>query len=698
MPIKLFYAFDLLLPLSCAVALRLRNSEQRVSLSLIQILAALPLLAAQYLYCAIELWSPATYLLLFFTEGLFGLVWLTLAVRLSMPPVEDTPETPLIIWAQFFTGAALIALTLYFQSHPPDVQSTTNDLVFAPYRYIYFHALALLLAMLATAWRLETFWRRLTPSDRWAYKFLIMGCFLATAALIWAGSYRLTYQRLATHHLALLAALAVLSWLLIVYAVARHRLLNRKIFISRKIIYSFVAPTIFAAYLFTLGVIGLIMRAFGLTLPFLLQWLAFTIGLLAVAIFLFSPGLRRRVHFFISTHFYINKYEYRDEWLALSIRLQNAATERDVVVALYDVLSDSLYATHITIWIGDSDRGYIAIPSQSPNPHTPDAPAIVPAIIPNDPLVQHLKTHPYFYIDDNTADTAHRALALENKALFESSHLVLLAPLQAGEHLVGIIGLGREFTGGRYGQDDFDLLAALGTQTASALMAVRMAEKLANARERQAWHRLSAFVLHDIKNAAAMLSLVRANAPANIHNPDFQQDMLEAMDDALARMGKVQTRLDMLKEEIVPEWSDVEIHQFLDDCCKTINKRLKGMAIDLSCPPGIHIQTDPNFLSRIVENLLINAFEAGGQPPAAHVRVDANPPSHQVTICIEDNGPGIDQALLPEALFQPLKTTKANGSGIGLWQVKQLVTNLNGTIHAENIPDGGAAFTIQLPK
>jgi len=263
---------------------------------------------------------------------------------------------------------------------------------------------------------------------------------------------------------------------------------------------------------------------------------------------------------------------------------------------------------------------------------------------------------------------------------------------------VGIIGLGREFTGGRYGHDDFDLLAALGTQTASALMAVRMAEKLANARERQAWHRLSAFVLHDIKNAAAMLSLVRANAPANIHNPEFQQDMLEAMDDALARMGKVQTRLDMLKEEIVPEWTDVDIHHFLEDCCRTINKRLKEMAIHLNCPAGIHIHTDPAFLSRIVENLLINAFEAGGKPPTAHVRVDATHSPHQVTICIEDNGPGIDQSLLPEALFQPLKTTKASGSGIGLWQVKQLVTSLNGTIHAENTPDGGAAFTVRLPK
>jgi len=104
--------------------------------------------------------------------------------------------------------------------------------------------------------------------------------------------------------------------------------------------------------------------------------------------------------------------------------------------------------------------------------------------------------------------------------------LVLIAPLFIGVQLIGLIGLGPEFTGGRYGHDDFDLLTAIGSQAASALMAVRMAEKLAEVRERQAWDKLSAFVLHDIKNAANMLSLARGNASNHLQNPQFQQDFL----------------------------------------------------------------------------------------------------------------------------------------------------------------------------
>ena len=112
--------------------------------------------------------------------------------------------------------------------------------------------------------------------------------------------------------------------------------------------------------------------------------------------------------------------------------------------------------------------------------------------------------------------------------------------------------MGPEYTGGRYGRDDFDLLAALGSQAASAILAARTAEKLAQAREASAWDALSAFVLHDLKNAATMLNLVKENAPAHIHKPEFQQDLLAAVDDALKRMNKVQKRLKTFKGDMTP--------------------------------------------------------------------------------------------------------------------------------------------------
>lgn len=693
MPIPILYTLNLLLFLSCFLALRIPKKDQRASLSLIQILAALPLLAAHYLLAARHLANPNTYLLLLYAESIFALVWLAMSVRMTVLTTMGRSESRLWTLMPLFLGSVLTALALYHWNYPSPIEIVDDTLVATPYGWIYFYALALLMTMLAAAWRLEVFWRTVDTTARWMYKFFIVGGFLVCAALVWAASYRLTYMRLVPNHLYLLSTLSTLAWVLIAYAIIRHRLLNRKIFISRKIIYSFIAPTIFAAYLLVLGIISLIIKTYGLALPYVLQWLALVSGLILFGLFLFSPTLRRRIHFFISTHFYINKYEYRDEWLALSARLQGATDEEKVVQALYEVLKDSFYATHILIWTGDEDHGYDAFTSDSTAPdHLPG-----PAINPKDPIVHHLKTHSYFYSQERSLDRSQQLRTTIQSDLLKTLNLVLLAPLYAGDQLVGIIGLGPEFTGGRYGRDDFDLLAALGTQTATALVAVRMAEKLAHARERQAWDRLAAFVLHDIKNAATMLSLVRTNAPANIHRPEFQKDMLEAIGDALGRMDKVQQRLDMLQEEVAPQWAPLVMQEFLQMRCREIRKRLGDMTIDLQCPPDIQVRSDPQLLARIIENLLLNTLEACATSPAVSIAVQVSANEHQAVLTFTDNGPGIADHLLPDGLFEPLKTTKPRGSGIGLWQVRQLVFSLNGSIAAVNTPDNHARFIIRLP-
>lgn len=223
-----------------------------------------------------------------------------------------------------------------------------------------------------------------------------------------------------------------------------------------------------------------------------------------------------------------------------------------------------------------------------------------------------------------------------------------------------------------------------------------MAEELAHTREQQAWHKLSAFVLHDIKNAATMLSLLQENAPEHIHEPEFQQDMLELVDDALRRMGRVEQRLGALKDEITPELQNIELGRFLQGFIRRMKKKLPLMEITLAGPEGMQVSSDPDLLGSILENLLLNAYEARDEGPVSRItfgRDDAD----QAHVEIIDNGSGILPELLPDGLFEPFKTSKDGGSGIGLWQVKRVVTSLRGTISANNNPDGGAQFMISLP-
>ncbi|MBI5551636.1 MAG: PEP-CTERM system histidine kinase PrsK [Desulfobacterales bacterium] len=687
------YTLNLLLLFSCLADERPIGAERRFSFMLLRLIACIPLLAGQY---AFFYFQPLSRMVapLFFSECVFGLLLLLLNFRLRPILYPEAPPhraQPWLFWS-LAAGASLIG---GFWLWTPPGYEVAGDALLLPYSgQLYAACLLVLITILVAAWRLEMFWRRIGSRERRPYKYVVIGLFLILGSLAWSLSYRLAYLRVDEDHLLLLAIFLGIGWLIVVHAVARHRLLNRKVFVSRRVIYSTLTPLVCAVYLLLVGSISLVMRTFGWSLPFVLQWLLIVMGLLALVVLTLSTRVRTGIKYYISTHFYLNKYEYREEWLAFSELLQGKLTEAEVAEALRRILRECLYTRILMLWLEDGHGGFrLLAPPGSP------APGENGVLTADDPLLRHLQNAPYIYMRKSGFDPEVQRVFDQKQAFFSSTGLVLLYPLVIGTQCMGLIGLGPEYTGGTYGRDDFDLLAALGSQAAWALLAVRNAERLALAREQSAWNTLSAFVLHDIKNAATMLGLVRQNAPEHIHDPEFQQDMLVSIDDALKRMNKVQARLNTLKGEIVPVLGPLALAPFLDATIRNLAKKLPRLSIALVCPVTITIQTDPDFLTQILENLLLNSLEAGSGGNGIKVKICVTPQSPQdIEISITDNGPGIPSELLPDRLFEPFATTKERGSGIGLWQVKQLVEILGGTVTAGNPgPKGGGCFQLRLP-
>ncbi len=690
MTTTIFYILVTLVVTAQLLVFWLKSPERLLALSIIQLLLALPLLACQYFLFAI---SPMPWQLthIFFTEAIVSLVLFSFALRLgTIASRRRQPRTSLevAIWA----GAILLSGFVFVKS--PDHSFASTPYSFPQWSPVYLLNVFLLLFVFYAGWRLEQFWRFMDKFQREPYKFFVTACVLTFGSFIWACSYRLAFLVIIPDHLLLLSALLAFSWIFIVYAVLRYRLLNRKVFVSRKVVYSFLAPAAMALYLLCFGLLCVIMRAFGLELSLVVKGMAVAMGFVAVSVLGLSERVRRRVRFFISTHFYINKYEYRDEWLALSRRLHGVITEKGIVDALKEVLEESLYTDRIIIWLGDKDRGYHLVSASGKDTQNFSDAALIPS---SSPIVKYLESRPFLLVNGNQPHGQEEKNAIEKAPFLKALGLELLCPLIAGTELVGIVALGPEFTGGSYGQDDFDLLSALGSQAASAILAARMSEKLSRLRQEQTWDRLSAFVLHDIKNASSMLALLLENAPENLHDPDFQQDMLELIDDALKRMNRVQERLRTLKDEIMPKFQEMDLSEFLMNWCKSFSSRLPRLDIRLDVQGPIPVKSDPALLSMILENLLLNSFEAGGDATRVRISAYRHSDREKVILEIRDNGPGIPEELLPEGLFAPFTTTKESGSGVGLWQVKRLVTALGGKIRAENMDAGGAVFVVELP-
>ena len=106
-----------------------------------------------------------------------------------------------------------------------------------------------------------------------------------------------------------------------------------------------------------------------------------------------------------------------------------------------------------------------------------------------------------------------------------------------------------------------------------------------------------------------------------------------------------------------------------------------------------HFYSDPTRLVMALSNLIRNAHQAA---PNATVGLRLVGSPDAVVFEVSDCGPGIGQGQ-QERIFEPLVTTRATGTGLGLAAARRAVTQLGGVLQAENRAGGGALFRIRLP-
>ncbi|WP_134663463.1 MULTISPECIES: sensor histidine kinase [unclassified Amycolatopsis] len=126
--------------------------------------------------------------------------------------------------------------------------------------------------------------------------------------------------------------------------------------------------------------------------------------------------------------------------------------------------------------------------------------------------------------------------------------------------------------------------------------------------------------------------------------------------------------------------------------------RARGFAVETDLPEGIRARVDPRRLDVIVANLVGNALRHGAEPVTVRLRGD----QAGVTLTVEDSGSGLDEEVLPHVFSRFYKAdtarSRSEGSGLGLaiaWENARLH---QGELTAGNRPEGGAVFTLRLPR
>jgi signal transduction histidine kinase len=121
----------------------------------------------------------------------------------------------------------------------------------------------------------------------------------------------------------------------------------------------------------------------------------------------------------------------------------------------------------------------------------------------------------------------------------------------------------------------------------------------------------------------------------------------------------------------------------------------QGMAAALDIPQSLRLRADREMIRRAVLNLVLNAIDA--MPDGGRLLITARETTHQVTLEVADTGPGLSDDAGRRA-FEPFFSTKPGGTGLGLSIVYRTAEVHGGTVAAKNRPEGGACFSICLPR
>jgi signal transduction histidine kinase len=124
--------------------------------------------------------------------------------------------------------------------------------------------------------------------------------------------------------------------------------------------------------------------------------------------------------------------------------------------------------------------------------------------------------------------------------------------------------------------------------------------------------------------------------------------------------------------------------------------RRQGVQIEVAVPAQpLPASVDAGQIHQVLVNLLLNALDA--LPRGGRISVALDEAGGACRLCVRDTGPGIAPEMAGR-LFTPFASTKPTGTGLGLSLARRIVLEHGGRITAEDRPEGGACFTITLPR
>ena len=217
---------------------------------------------------------------------------------------------------------------------------------------------------------------------------------------------------------------------------------------------------------------------------------------------------------------------------------------------------------------------------------------------------------------------------------------------------------------------------------------------------------MSAALSHEFNQPLGAIRSYAENAGKflDMDKPEEARENMRLVAQVVERMATLSRHLKSFARRPGGSRSPVKLGPILDEVVMLLSPRMKKEGVELrilgSDEVDYVVLGDRVHLSQVLVNIVANAIDAMAAAEQKVIRLSCalSTDGAAVVISIDDSGPGIGQEIL-ENIFDPFFTTKevGEGLGIGLSIAYNIIRDLGGRLEVENLPKGGARFTLTLP-
>jgi len=549
---------------------------------------------------------------------------------------------------------------------------------------------AILVGTVLVLMNLERTFRSAVGTMQWRIKFLVLGLAVVFGARIYTRSQALVFSG----HYNSLTEVEAISLLVgcVLLGVGYFRSGFREIDVypSRAVLHTSITVLLVGGYLFVIGVLAQIVARYGGATTFQLQAFLVLVAITLLAVFLLSEKIRQRAKRFVSRHFSRPQYDFRSVWTQFTQSTSSAIDDPTLCAASAKLISETFNVLSVSVWLFDEEKNKLKLEASTSrardvmNEDAIEFSAIDPG------LAKMRKAFDLEKIKDDWGQTLRQI----SKTQFSEGGNRMGVPLLAGDRYLGLIILADRVNGVPYTVEELELLECIGDQVASSLLNLRLAKEIMLGKELEAFQTISAFFVHDLKNAASTLKLTLQNLPVHFDDPDFRQDTLRSIGATTNRINQIIERLGTLGGKLELRPSAVDLKLLVEQAIENVNG-MPGIEFAKEFESLPKFMADSEQLRSVVTNLLLNAREAIGERGRIEVKIGSQ--GGWAALSISDDGCGMTPSFLRDSLFRPFKTTKKKGLGIGMFQSKMIIEAHHGSIRVKSDVGKGTTFQVLLP-